>query len=284
MMYKSYPDIYKSNNLKSFKILDYDINLLTNIESESKINFHYVLTIYKDKEIVMFIYSGWTNYFASEKKPCLGAAIGQTHFYHGCSVSWKYKGHFLQRAIKIFMESFDIKIKISNEIKEKIIDYFLEDYSEFLKNYFDDICNFYYPVHLDFNKFKYQKQDEELTQLWINPSIKIDSEDYEKEKRKMLSARYAEKASMTFYKNIKYNVDDISITQLKEGEENWKIFDILLNNKIPANTSNDTARIITLALLSFFCKVGFSILFPGFAFANKNGDGNSGYNPKNNYG
>ncbi len=75
-------------------------------------------------------------------------------------------------------------------------------------------------------------QDLQLTALWQQD--KSDNHEY----NRMLSARLAERVAITFYRNVGFNTEDISIHQLNSLSEDWKTHDILLDGTIPVDVKN----------------------------------------------
>lgn len=72
---------------------------------------------------------------------------------------------------------------------------------------------------------------------------------------KMLSARCAEKIAIKFYKNLGYQVDDISITQTTSSSEidSWKICDIVLNNENFIDIKNSRTTFNSISNYSEHC-------------------------------
>ena len=81
------------------------------------------------------------------------------------------------------------------------------------------------------------KQDRELAHSWTK-SEKTD--DFTK--ARMLSARMAEKIAADSYRNLGFNVEDISLTQISteknECSNDWKLYDLLLDNRICIDVKN----------------------------------------------
>lgn len=81
---------------------------------------------------------------------------------------------------------------------------------------------------------KINENDRKLTNLWLSNS----EEKISYHKAKMLSARFAERIAMKFYESIGHKVSDISITQLSAESQDWKSYDILLDDKVAIDVKN----------------------------------------------
>lgn len=83
--------------------------------------------------------------------------------------------------------------------------------------------------------------DRELAFRWVG-----DEKENDFIKAKMLSARMAEKVAIEFYNNLGFKVKDMSIVQVAlqpktsicNASEDWKLYDILLNDKICVDVKN----------------------------------------------
>ncbi len=71
-----------------------------------------------------------------------------------------------------------------------------------------------------------------LAKQWTNNS------DNKFEYAKMLSARGAELAALNFYKTLNFNVSDTAMTQVDRSSEDWKWFDLLLDNTKSVDVKN----------------------------------------------
>lgn len=234
IMYQNYPKINNSVELLSFSIESYTAKLLGNVESDTVIKFNYILTVYSNTdsdfiEPIIFVYSGWSSSFASNEKPYLGTALGQQHFYYGSDVRWDNQNFFLLRAVKIFKEKFNIQSKILTDGEAYA-------WTEIMLGKFQQICClFHYKIMWETSSYlEIDEYDRALSKLWLT--------DLEKNSHaceaKMLSARFAEKIAMKFYESIEHNVEDISINQLKGKSQDWKLFDILLDDKFAIDVKN----------------------------------------------
>ena len=84
------------------------------------------------------------------------------------------------------------------------------------------------------------EEDIELILTWNNGDYSYEAScidhiyeeiEYEGVANKLISARYAEKIAMLFYKEIGQEAKDLSIQQLQEKEEDWQIADLKVCNK-----------------------------------------------------
>lgn len=109
----------------------------------------------------------------------------------------------------------------------------------FVKNLMSDFekisCFFHYKIMWEHSAYlRISEHDKKLAKLWFSDSEK----NFTYHQARMLSARFAEKIAMEFYESIGYEVRDISITQLTKKSEDWKLYDILLDDKIAVDVKN----------------------------------------------
>jgi len=77
-----------------------------------------------------------------------------------------------------------------------------------------------------------------LAELWMSGK-----KDNIFDKARMVSARCAELVSMQFYRELGYTTVDISATQLHHHSNDWKLYDILLDDKIAIDVKNSRTPI-----------------------------------------
>lgn len=75
-----------------------------------------------------------------------------------------------------------------------------------------------------------------LARLWM--PVEVGAEHTEYHEAKMVSARAAEKAAARFYQSIGHLVDDVSLSQLRSENDDWRTHDLLLDKSVPIDVKN----------------------------------------------
>lgn len=73
-------------------------------------------------------------------------------------------------------------------------------------------------------------EDKDLARLWVEQGGSSYSKNLQFEMSQMTSARAAEKTAALFYQMLDYSVQDVSIRQLWNNSDDWKIFDLLVED------------------------------------------------------
>lgn len=132
----------------------------------------------------------------------------------------------------MLLEPLTAKSEIQS-ITEKYLIYLTQ---EQINKFQEELCVFYYQIQWNYSIYsEINEEDDALIKFWLPNS---ESTNIEYHKAKMLSARVAEKIAMKFYTSIEYKIRDISITQLTMESQDWKSYDILLDDKIAIDVKN----------------------------------------------
>ena len=154
-----------------------------------------------------------------------------------------------------FLKSKNLNLFLENsELSEK-----LEKFPPFIKKKYEEWTNSineamnYYHVHVMHDpKVIYESltdADYFLAKQWIDKS----ASNFNFEYAKMLSARGAELAALHFYKTLNFNVDDTAMSQINNSSQDWKLFDLLLDNTKSIDVKNSRGLINEKLSYSEYC-------------------------------